>query len=129
MVSKKRTAQAKADFTKDSVNHVNSWYHSGYCAIVSWGGWVRLFSILDRAFVRNIFTKKNAGGLSVAMSSDDVSGAARGNCFLLHWDEQTGRIMRERAIPDAMHGEICQQGSTMFLIDYKTYECSLEPIS
>jgi len=27
-----------------------------------------------------------------------------------------------------MHGEICQQGSMMFSMNYKTYEWSLQPI-
>jgi len=298
--------QPTADFAKDSVHSVQSWYDSGYCAVVTWGDWVRLFRISDRAFVRDIYTKKNSGGISVAMSSGDnflflgtyygwglacfdvhtgeivwkrddlqrfyglayspsmdalfgyflgkralridprtgatvesfrgvkdiaaspltdlvlfgnrksfilrnaagenlwavpresfavldvawssdtvaiseaahfrpkdgvtepgilrcygwngellwrcesqeahvcplmwsgkrrdyvgvrFSGSKRGKSFLLHWGEQTGRKASEREVPDTMCDAICQQGSTRFLVDYKTYECFLESIS
>ncbi len=53
------------------MNRVDAWYGSRYCAVVSWGGWVRLFSISDRAFVRDLFTYKDSGGVSVAISADD----------------------------------------------------------
>src|SRR5262249_38677213 len=47
------------------------WYGSAFCAAVSCGGWVRLFSISERRFVKDLFTHKDSGGLSVAMSPED----------------------------------------------------------
>jgi hypothetical protein len=55
----------------DSVNGLDCWFSSGYCAAVSWGGHVRLFSIERRKYVADFFTHKDSGGVSVAMSEDD----------------------------------------------------------
>lgn len=50
-------------------------------------------------------------------------------CFLVHLDEQTGRVDHEQSMPHTMHGEICQQGQKLFYINYETNEFTLTPIS
>ena len=58
----------------DSVNRLDSWFSSDYCAAVTWGGHVKLFSISQSRFVADIFTHKDSGGISVALSGDDLLG-------------------------------------------------------
>ncbi len=97
-MSKRQPVQIIPDFTKDSVNRVDSWLNSNYCAIVSWGGWVRLFNIAEKRFAIDLFTHKDSGGVSVAMSPDDR------HCFLgtyYSWglacfDVSTGQIVWKR---------------------------------
>ncbi len=69
-------AQRAVPGPEDPVCQVNCWYSSNYCAVVSRDGWVRLFSLADRCFLREFFTHKDSGGVSVALSADDQ------RCFL-----------------------------------------------
>jgi outer membrane protein assembly factor BamB len=97
-MAKKQPVQNIPDFTKDAVNSVDSWFDSNYCALISWGGWVRLFNITEQRFVIDLFTHKDSGGVSVAMSSDDR------HCFLgtyYSWglacfDVSTGQMVWKR---------------------------------
>ena len=72
----KHESQRVAPGLKDPVSSVNCWYGSDYCAVVSRDGWVRLFSLPDRCFLRDVFTHNDSGGVSVAFSADDQ------RCFL-----------------------------------------------
>jgi hypothetical protein len=56
---------------KEGVEAVNGWFDSRFCAVTSTKGVVRLYSIAERSFVAEFQTIEDAGGISVAMSSDD----------------------------------------------------------
>lgn len=74
------------------------WYDSDYCAITSWEGWVRLFSLSRQKVLAEFFTRKNPCGINVAISSDNkrcfVSpGYTWGiGCF----DAETGELIWKR---------------------------------
>jgi hypothetical protein len=70
-LSQSQISRGKPDFSNDPVNKVQCWYGSAHCAVVSDGGWVRLFSIAERKFVRDFFTHQDPGVLNVAVSDDD----------------------------------------------------------
>lgn len=56
---------------KEGVEAVNGWFDSQFCAVTSIKGIVRLYSMAARSFVAEFPTMDDAGGVSVAMSSDD----------------------------------------------------------
>jgi hypothetical protein len=45
--------------------------------------------------------------------------------LLVQWDEETGSIQNEQAIPSHMHGRLCAKGRLMFCIDFKTFETAI----
>lgn len=68
---KKQTVQVKPDFTKDFNRSAKSWFDSNYCALVTRGGWVRLFNVAENRIDIDLFTHKDTGDISIAMSPDD----------------------------------------------------------
>jgi len=49
--------------------------------------------------------------------------------YLVHLDEQTGRVVREQLMPHTMLGEFCQQGQKLLWVNYENNEFTLTSIS
>jgi len=75
-MAKKPPIQIKPDFTKDFIRTLRSWPDSNYCALITRGGWIRLFNIAESRIDIDLFTNKDTGDIFVAMSPDDQ------NCFI-----------------------------------------------
>lgn len=131
-MAKKLPIQIKPDFTKDLIRTVESWPDSNYCALITRGGWIRLFNIAESRIVIDLFTHKDSGGVSVAMSSDGR------HCFLgtyYAWglacfDVSTGQMLWKRNDLRRFYGLTfskaqnclfcCFQGKSALRIDPKT---------
>jgi hypothetical protein len=48
--------------------------------------------------------------------------------YLVYLDEQTGRVLREQLMPNAMLGQFCQQGQKLFWVNFETNEFTLTSV-